>query len=152
MAKGRLNKNTKMAAAVAIGIIVFFVLFGTSGGGAEKFSVSLDAFTYHRSDLTPVEIKFDDGSANTPPTVSATIVSVKNQGAVTATNVEVLVKDAFNNVLGTCTIGTINVGETKSCSALYLGMYAPRYEHVYVDPNNRIRETDETNNDMIAEF
>lgn len=151
---------TKYAIFVVIAAVVFMVLFSTPENTAKFMAASRmrgGAITSPqppvqanplKPDLTPVAVKFNDGVASNPPMVSTTTVSVKNKGAGSASNVEVLIKDAFNNNLGTCTISSINAGETKSCDANYPYVYAPNYEHVYVDPNKKIAETDETNNEL----
>jgi len=146
MAK-KINKNMKMVFILIVLAMLFMFFYGNSSG--MDFSGIFASKTAAKPDLTPVAIKFN---AATETQAASTTVSVKNQGTANAANVEVLVKDAFNNNLGTCTISTINMGETKSCDAPYTGMYAPNYEHAYIDPNRKISETLETNNDITADI
>ncbi len=146
MAK-KISKNVKMVFILIVLAMFFMFVYGNSAG--MSFSEIFAPKSVAKPDLTPTAIKFN---AATETQAASTTVSVKNQGTANAVNVEVLVKDAFNNNLGTCTISTINMGETKSCDAPYSGMYAPNYAHAYIDYNRKISETLESNNDITAEI
>ncbi len=97
--------------------------------------------------LASSSISFTPSSINLGDSVQIS-ADVMNIGDASASSVQVNFYDgSLSNQIGTSTIASINVGETKSATMTYTPSSGGAHEIIVVaDPSNAIEEYDETNN------